>query len=111
MVLSTDCSKGILRDSGFVQHGAQPERGYNTVLFILLSGPRPVSFTLGIHSIHRKLRNDMESKIIAEAARATLDGSPPFPEIVRRLLETGVEYYHVDYIAQPKTLERPVNDH
>jgi hypothetical protein len=28
--------QGILRDSGFVQHGAQPERGYNTVLFIQL---------------------------------------------------------------------------
>jgi hypothetical protein len=46
MVLSSDCSKGILRDSGFVQHGAQPERGYNVVLFF--SFPRPVSFTLGI---------------------------------------------------------------
>jgi len=29
----TDRAKGILRDSGFVQHGAQPERGYNAVLF------------------------------------------------------------------------------
>jgi uncharacterized protein YbcV (DUF1398 family) len=44
----------------------------------------------------------MESKIIAEAARATLDGSIPFPEVVRRLLETGVEYYHVDYVALQK---------
>jgi hypothetical protein len=46
VVLSSDCSKGILRDSGFVQQGAQPERGYNPVLFFQLSGPRPVSFTL-----------------------------------------------------------------
>lgn len=45
----------------------------------------------------------MESKIVAEAARATLDGSIPFPEVVRRLIETGVEYYHVDYVALQKT--------
>ena len=41
----------------------------------------------------------MNSKIVAEAARAALDGRLPFPEIVRRLIETGVEYYHVDYVA------------
>jgi uncharacterized protein YbcV (DUF1398 family) len=45
----------------------------------------------------------MESKIVAEAARATLDGSIPFPEVVRRLIETGVEYYHVDYVELQKT--------
>ena len=45
----------------------------------------------------------MESKIVAEAARATLDGSIPFPEVGRRLIETGVEYYHVDYVALQKT--------
>lgn len=45
----------------------------------------------------------MESNIVAEAARATLDGSMPFPEVVRRLIETGVEYYHVDYVALQKT--------
>lgn len=45
----------------------------------------------------------MESKIVTEAARATLDGSIPFPEVVRRLLETGVEYYHVDYVTLQKT--------
>jgi len=45
----------------------------------------------------------MESKIVAEAARATLDGSIPFPEVVLRLLETGVEYYRVDYVALNKT--------
>ena len=28
----------------------------------------------------------MQSKIVAEAARATLDGSIPFPEVVRRLM-------------------------
>ena len=41
----------------------------------------------------------MNTDIVTEAARATLDGSIPFPEVVRRLIETGVEYYHVDYVA------------
>jgi uncharacterized protein YbcV (DUF1398 family) len=41
----------------------------------------------------------MNTGIVSEAARATLDGSIPFPEVVRRLIETGVEYYHVDYVA------------
>lgn len=45
----------------------------------------------------------MKSEIVAEAARATLDGSIPFPEVVRRLIETGVEYYHVDYVALQKS--------
>ena len=45
----------------------------------------------------------MQSEIVAEAARATLDGSIPFPELVRKLMETGVEYYHVDYVALQKT--------
>ena len=44
----------------------------------------------------------MKTEIVTEAARATLDGSIPFPEVVRRLMETGVEYYHVDYIALQK---------
>lgn len=45
----------------------------------------------------------MNAQIIAEAARATLDGGTPFPEIVARLMEAGVEYYHVDYVALRKT--------
>jgi uncharacterized protein YbcV (DUF1398 family) len=45
----------------------------------------------------------MNTEIVTEAARATLDGSIPFPEVVRRLLETGVEYYHVDYVALRKS--------
>lgn len=45
----------------------------------------------------------MDTKIVTEAARATLDGSIPFPEVVYRLIETGVEYYHVDYVALQKT--------
>jgi uncharacterized protein YbcV (DUF1398 family) len=30
-------------------------------------------------------------------AKATLEGSMPFPEIVGKLLSSGVEYYHVDF--------------
>lgn len=45
----------------------------------------------------------MNTEIITAAARATLDGSMPFPAIVRRLMETGVEYYHVDYVALRKS--------
>ena len=45
----------------------------------------------------------MNSESVAEAARATLDGSMPFPEVVRKLIEAGVEYYHVDYVALQKT--------
>ena len=45
----------------------------------------------------------MNTEIVTEAARATLDGSIPFPEVVRRLVATGVEYYHVDYVALRKS--------
>lgn len=45
----------------------------------------------------------MNTEIVTEAARATLSGSIPFPEVVRRLIETGVEYYHVDYVALQST--------
>jgi len=45
----------------------------------------------------------MNTETIREVARGTLDGSLAFPEAVRRLLETGVEYYHVDYLALRKT--------
>ncbi len=41
----------------------------------------------------------MDTEIITAAARATLDGSMSFPEIVGKLVETGVEYYHVDYVV------------
>ncbi|BCA53797.1 hypothetical protein W02_09370 [Nitrospira sp. KM1] len=40
----------------------------------------------------------MNSQRILDAARATIAGSLPFPEIVRHLIESGVEFYHVDYI-------------
>ena len=45
----------------------------------------------------------MDTRIVTEAARATLDGTIAFPEVVRQLLATGVEYYHVDYVAMRKT--------
>jgi uncharacterized protein YbcV (DUF1398 family) len=41
----------------------------------------------------------MNSEIVTEVARAALAGSIPFAEVVRRLIKTGVEYYHVDYVA------------
>ncbi len=45
----------------------------------------------------------MDTKIVTETARATLDGTIAFPDVVRQLLATGVEYYHVDYAAMRKT--------
>ena len=41
----------------------------------------------------------MDSKLILEAARGTLDGTLSFPEVVGKLLAAGVEYYHVDYVG------------
>lgn len=41
----------------------------------------------------------MNTHLITEAAKATLAGSMPFPAIVGRLIEAGVEYYHVDYVT------------
>lgn len=52
----------------------------------------------------------MNTKIVTDAARATLSGSIPFPEVVRRLTETGVEYYHVDYVALRKTFYSATGD-
>jgi uncharacterized protein YbcV (DUF1398 family) len=52
----------------------------------------------------------MNTEIITAAARATLDGSMPFPEVVRRLIETGVEYYHVDYVAMRKCFYSAMGD-
>jgi hypothetical protein len=48
----------------------------------------------------------MDSKLILEAARGTLDGTLSFPEVVgiggRRQRPAGVEYYHVDYVGLRK---------
>ena len=45
----------------------------------------------------------MNAATIQQLARATLDGSMPFPEIVGRLFEEGVEYYLVDYRSRQFT--------
>ena len=45
----------------------------------------------------------MKSEIVADTARAALEGTIPFPEVVRRLLQAGVEYYHVDFVELQKT--------
>lgn len=45
----------------------------------------------------------MDSRLIAQATRAALDGSLPFPQIVASLINAGVEYYHVDYVGRSFT--------
>jgi uncharacterized protein YbcV (DUF1398 family) len=45
----------------------------------------------------------MNTEIITKTARAALEGSISFPEVVAQLLAAGVEYYHVDYITMRKT--------
>lgn len=45
----------------------------------------------------------MNTDIVGDVAQATLAGTITFPDVVRQLMETGVEYYHVDYVALRKT--------
>lgn len=45
----------------------------------------------------------MNSQLITAAAQATLTGEKPFPQIVSMLIEAGVEFYQVDYLALRKT--------
>ena len=45
----------------------------------------------------------MNPTIIQALSIATLNGSMPFPEIVGKLIEQGIEYYHVDYVIKRKT--------
>ena len=45
----------------------------------------------------------MNTDLITAAAKATLAGDMPFPQIVAQLIEAGVELYHVDYLALRKT--------
>ena len=45
----------------------------------------------------------MNANEIALLAKATLDGSMPFPEIVGKLISNDVEYYHVDYATRSFT--------
>ena len=41
----------------------------------------------------------MDSKLILEAARGTLDGTLSFPEVFGKLLAAGVKYYYVEYVG------------
>ena len=52
----------------------------------------------------------MNTKLIVEAARNTLSGTMPFPEVVAKLIAAGVEYYHVDYAGMRKTFYGPGGD-
>lgn len=45
----------------------------------------------------------MNTELIAAAAHATLHAEKSFPQIVGKLIEAGVEFYHVDYLALRKT--------
>ena len=45
----------------------------------------------------------MDADAVGSLARATLDGSMPFPQIVGELIAQGVEYYHVDYASKSFT--------
>lgn len=45
----------------------------------------------------------MNADTVSSLAKATLDGSLPFPQIVGKLVAEGVEYYHVDYAAMTFT--------
>lgn len=47
------------------------------------------------HGFYRE--SPLNANEIAALAKATMNGSMPFPEIVGKLLANGVEYYHVDY--------------
>ncbi len=42
----------------------------------------------------------MNAHTIHAMALASLSGILPFPNIVKHLIEEGVEYYHVDYITR-----------
>jgi uncharacterized protein YbcV (DUF1398 family) len=39
----------------------------------------------------------MNATDVARMAKAALEGSMPFPEIIGKLQSSGVEYYHVDF--------------
>ena len=52
----------------------------------------------------------MNTELIRQAARGTLDGTMTFPEVVRLLLNAGVEYYHVDYVGLRKTFYSATGD-
>jgi len=45
----------------------------------------------------------MDADAVNSLAKATLNGSLPFPRIVGELIAQGVEYYHVDYASKSFT--------
>ena len=45
----------------------------------------------------------MNTEIISRTARATLEGTILFPDVVKNLIDAGVEYYHADYVTLRKT--------
>jgi len=45
----------------------------------------------------------MDTQIILEVAQRTLAGTISFPDAVKSLLASGVEYYHVDYVLRRTT--------
>lgn len=45
----------------------------------------------------------MDADAVHSLAKATLDGSMPFPQIVGKLIAEGVEYHHVDFAANSVT--------
>ncbi len=45
----------------------------------------------------------MDTRLIEDAAKATLTGDKPFPAIVGMLVGAGEEFYHFDYLALRKT--------
>jgi hypothetical protein len=66
-----------LRCSVRVYHGAQPERGYNTVLFIQLPVPRPVSSTLEYENeMPTLLKDDYHLQTVVPIAKCVHMGVP-----------------------------------
>ena len=63
---------------------------------------RALPGALGI-TIHILARTNMDAEAVTSLAKATLEGSLPFSEIVGELIAQGVEYYHVDYAARTFT--------
>lgn len=68
---------------------------------VRVNASHPVMANVRRHSLSEE--SYMNSNEIALLARATLDGSMPFPEIVGKLIANGVEYYHVDYATSSFT--------
>ncbi|MGE0757809.1 MAG: DUF1398 domain-containing protein [Pirellulaceae bacterium] len=51
-----------------------------------------------------------QTQILEGCARGALTGEVAFPEIVRRLMELGVERYHTDFSRQEDTYDFPNGD-